>query len=116
MSGTESTGKRRLTPDQACALAQSHAQRGNVGEAKNILQKAIRASPNHARSVHEYGLLKFKLGRGEEALDLLRRAVTLAPGEALYHSNLGLAFQRLDRLYEAEAAYRRALALGGVCI
>ena len=104
MSGTESTGKHLLAPDQACALAQSHAQRGNVGEAEKILQKAIRAAPNHARSVHEYGLLKLDLGRGEEALDLFRRAVTLAPGEALYHSNLGMAFQRLNRLYEAEAA------------
>lgn len=111
VSGTESTRKHRLSPDQACALAQSQARRGNVGEAEKILQKAIRAAPDHARSVHEYGLLKFKLGRGEEALDLLRRAVTLAPGEAMYHTNLGVAFERLDRLYEAEAAYRRALEL-----
>ena len=91
-------------------LAVADAARAQ-GEAEKILQMVMRAAPNHARGLHEYGLLKFKQGQGEEALDLLRRAATLAPEEVLYHANLGVAFQRLDRLYEAEAAYRRALEL-----
>lgn len=111
MSRKKSIGTEPATPEQACAQARALIRRGKRGQAEKMLKHAIRSTPGHAASQHEYGALILDRGGAEEALGPLRRAAGLAPGEASYHASLGTALFQLDRLSEAEAAYRRALAI-----
>ncbi len=108
---SEGAKPQAMTSDEAFKLARRHQRHGKVEEAKRIYEKILRATPDHADSLHHLGLIDYDEGRNDQALTRLRRSVMLKPGKSSYHSNIGIVFQRLDLLYEAELVFRLVTTL-----
>ncbi len=66
-------------PMALLVLANSHAVRGDVQKAIEILAPLAHAQPNWAMAQLELGVALGRAGRGEEAVGALRRAVALKP-------------------------------------
>jgi len=114
MSGarkSDPTNGQVLGPNEAFQLARRHQRSGKIASARDIYQKILEATPEHAESLHFLGLIAHREGDNKKALQLLQRAAMLRPGNADFHTAIGLLYQRLNRIYDAENALRRASQL-----
>jgi len=102
---------RRLTLDEAIALANRLQQDGHLAPARQLYDGVLDVQPHHADALHFSGVLAHHEGRSDDAVALIERSLTLSPDRADYHSNLGIVLQSLGRTSEAIDAYRRAIAL-----
>ncbi|MDO8774117.1 MAG: tetratricopeptide repeat-containing glycosyltransferase family protein [Burkholderiaceae bacterium] len=87
-----------------------HLQRGNLGEAEQLIRKAI-ALKESAFFLGNLGILLKDSLRLAEAEAAYRRALEIKPDYAEAHNNLGILLNESKRLAAAEAAYRRALEI-----
>lgn len=85
-------------------------QRGNVDEARILLEEAVRLAPDEPICLMRLSELYSSTGRHEEALERAQHALELAPDSASTHSTLGYALRKVDPS-EAEKEFRAALAL-----
>jgi len=114
MSDTDKPAATRgqtLGPDEAFQLARRHHLGGNVKAARDLYQKILKATPDHADSLHQLGLIAHAEGDNQKALQMLRRAAQLQPEQVVHHTAIGLLYQRLNQIYDAENALRRAAQL-----
>ena len=86
--------------------------RGQVVDARNILNQALAAGQDGAPLRSLLGLVLHQLGDLTGCEGELRRAVELAPGDGAAQFALASICNRLGKDAEAEAATRRAIALG----
>jgi tetratricopeptide (TPR) repeat protein len=77
-------------------------RQGRVGDARNMLEQAVKAQPNSARARMELGRALLQQNRVEEALPHLQRAIELDGSSGAAHLLLGKTYQRLGRIAEAE--------------
>ena len=84
---------------------------GDRAGAEREYRAILKQTPDHARTLHFYGVLKHEGGEGKQAVELIGRAVRLDPENAMYHSNLGVALDRIGKREEAVSAYRKALEI-----
>lgn len=84
---------------------------GHLGDAVNLIGRAISYSPAQAIYHANLGVAFHRLGRDEEALACLMRSVALDPNSAENHFNLGEVFYTLGRNDEAMASCRKAMTL-----
>ena len=89
-------------------LAQS--RRGDLAAALASLQRAVTASPEHARAHYHIGNLLRKQNHWEGAVESYQRAAVLNPGHAQAHNNLGNVLHEMGRLEEAKASLKQAIA------
>lgn len=88
------------------------AERGvRLGEALELVRRAVALEPDNAAYVDSLGWAHFQLGDYEEAREHLERAAALEGEDATIHEHLGDAYRALGRLDEARDRYRRALEL-----
>ena len=101
-------------PDQPDALhflgVLRHTQ-GQVGEAVNLIQRALATVPNNASAWNNLGNVLLLAGQGEEAADAYDHAVTHGEGSDAVRAlnNLGVLHRKLGRLDSSELALRRAV-------
>ncbi|MET0101884.1 MAG: hypothetical protein ABW078_09165 [Sedimenticola sp.] len=115
LSGNESNAgpnpHARLTPEQHIAVAMQHADEGRLGEALDVLTRAIAESPDDPSLIGTRGSLLLAHGRAFDALVDLEKAVTLAPDSALLLINRSQAYRKFNRYQEAMVDLNKAVAL-----
>lgn len=82
---------------------------GQLQEAGNTYQAALKLQPDNAEVLHGLAHVMRELGAPGEALPLLQKAVILAPERADYFNDLGLLFQDRSDFTKAISFHKRAL-------
>ena len=104
-------GGKRLSLQEAMALAQRLEATGELDKAEQILRQVLRGQPEHVGALHLLSVVSHRLGQGELALQLIDQAIAQTPDNALFHSNKGEICRVLTHLDEAIASGERAVAL-----
>ncbi len=104
-------GGKRLSLQEAMALAQRLEATGELDKAEQILRQVLLGQPEHVGALHLLSVVSHRLGQGELALQLIDQAIAQTPDNALFHSNKGEICRVLARLDEAIASGERAVAL-----
>jgi tetratricopeptide (TPR) repeat protein len=86
-------------------------QAGRLHEAGPLCERALRADPRHADSLHLLGVIATRRGEYDTAIERIGRAITIDERQAPYHNSLGNVYQDLRRFDSAIASYRRAILL-----
>lgn len=87
-----------------------HAQ-GDIKQALDAYDQAIRLKSDFAISHNGRGALLKMADRCEEALDAFERAIAIDPAYADAHYHRGVVMQKLERYSEAVASFDRAIAV-----
>lgn len=85
-------------------------QRTNLDEALDMIDRAIRQSPDSGYIVDSMGWGLYRLGRFQEALPYMERAAELMPVDPIVNDHLGDVYWAVGRKLEAEFQWRRALS------
>ena len=85
--------------------------RGDVDEAMEHLQEAVRIDPNHAEAHSNLGVALARRGRSTEAIDHYREALRLDPRQTQAYSNLGNALLQQGQIREAIVEFEEGLAI-----
>ena len=83
------------SPDAHCDLGNAMRQRGQVNQAEECYNQALRLQPDHAKSLNNLASIKHEQGHAEEAIDLYRKAVEVS---SLGHLNGSLMLKELPML------------------
>ncbi len=91
--------------------ATHHHSAGRLAEAEQAYREALAIAPDHANTLHGYGVLAHQLGRADVAVGMIGRALKLGGGRAHYYINLGRALRDLGHREEARGAFQCAVIL-----
>jgi len=84
---------------------------GQLDDAAQLYDEALRIAPDHAGALHRLGLIRAGQGRLDDALKLLRRAVRRTPDAADARNDLGAVLKLLGRPKAAIVAFEAAIAV-----
>jgi protein O-GlcNAc transferase len=87
------------------------AQTQRIGEAADLLGRAVAANPDNATAHNNYGNVLKNLKRFEDALDSYERALRIKPDYADAYFNRGNILRELKRFEDALDSYERALRI-----
>lgn len=90
------------------------AGRGELQEALQLLGRAVRAAPGHAKAQENIGTILLNMDRAEEALPHLEKARELRPSHGPVLSKLSAAYQKAGKTAEADALRKKASALSPI--
>jgi predicted TPR repeat methyltransferase len=107
----EPSEPRKLTVDEAIALAIQLQKQHHLAEAEQLYAGVLDVAPEHPDALHYTGLLAHQQGRTDAAIDLIGQSLALSPDQADWHSNFGIVLQSDGRLGDAMAEYECAIAL-----
>mgnify|MGYP001187034937 FL=1 len=93
-----------------CLLGSILGRRGALNEALELLQRAVKVAPGHAKAQEDLGTVLLTLNRPEEAVIHLERARELSPAHPPLLSKLSAAKQKLGMNADADALRREAAA------
>jgi hypothetical protein len=93
------------------AMARLSAQSGQVAEAEQHYQRALRLDPRHADALVGYAHLKDRQGKLVEATQLYQQAAHARPREPSILNDLGLCFARRGMLSQSRGALEAAIRL-----
>jgi tetratricopeptide (TPR) repeat protein len=85
--------------------------RGEVDEAMEHLQEAVRIDPHHAEAHSNLGVALARRGRSTDAIDHYREALRLDPRQTQAYSNLGNALLQQGRIREAIVQFEEGLSI-----
>ena len=91
------------------SLAVRHYRSGEMDQAAAAFDRVLRATPEHAESLHYRGLIAAARGQFEESAALLRRAIEAAPEQAAIRSSLGRVLRHSGDFAAAVDASRSAV-------
>jgi tetratricopeptide (TPR) repeat protein len=80
-------------------------------EARDMIERAVRAEPQNASFLDSLGWVNYKLGKLKEAERYLSDAARRNPTSATIQEHLGDLFQKLGQQVKAVASWRKALSL-----
>lgn len=83
----------------------------NLGQALDMVQKAVSANPGSGAMVDSLGWAYFRMGDYRNAVDFLERAVTMEPADPDINDHLGDAYWMVGRQIEARFQWTRVLQL-----
>jgi tetratricopeptide (TPR) repeat protein len=82
----------------------------NLDEALEMIERAVKESPDSGYIVDSLGWGYYKLGQFEKAVPNLERAAELMPVDPIVNDHLGDVYWMVGRKTEAEFQWRRALS------
>ncbi|RLJ40844.1 tetratricopeptide repeat protein [Litoreibacter meonggei] len=85
-------------------------QRIKLDEALEMIQTAVKESPESGYITDSLGWIFYRLGRFEEAVAPMERAVELLPVDPIVNDHLGDVYWKVGREREAEFQWKRALS------
>ncbi|EPX76988.1 tetratricopeptide repeat protein [Litoreibacter arenae] len=85
-------------------------QRIKLDEALEMIQTAVKESPDSGYITDSLGWIFYRLGRFEEAVAPMERAVELLPVDPIVNDHLGDVYWMVGREREAEFQWKRALS------
>jgi tetratricopeptide (TPR) repeat protein len=97
--------------DVCCHAADAEWRAGNRGAAQTLVNRALRASPDHPGALVRGAEYLRARGENARALAQLRRAVARGADDAEVHCLLGDLWRERGEWLSARRAYRRALEL-----
>jgi hypothetical protein len=100
-----------LPIDQVLRIANEYEHGGRLEDAKDLLDRALAASPNHGAALHLAGIVAFRQGDAARSLELMERSLAFGIDTPLYLRNICEIYRALGRLDEALVTARRATAL-----
>ncbi len=103
--------RRNPTPDGYLTLGQVLRRTGQLVEAEEALQQAMKQRPKHAGTCFELGAVRSQQGQAPEAEALLRQCIALDPNHAEAHSELGMLEARRGNLEPAAQWLSQAVRL-----
>ncbi|MGD0061425.1 MAG: tetratricopeptide repeat protein [Verrucomicrobiia bacterium] len=92
-------------------LAKILIYQGNLAEARDHCEEALRINPDDADGHNDLGIALQGLGNVPEAVMHFERALEIDAQYAQAHNNLGLAFVQLGKVPEAIQHYEQALQI-----
>jgi tetratricopeptide (TPR) repeat protein len=92
-------------------LGQLLEDSGRTGDAVPYYEAALRAKPDHVRSLSNLGRILASAGALQRAVELLARAAELDPASAAVQQNLGALYGRLGRHEDAARHFTEAVRL-----
>jgi predicted TPR repeat methyltransferase len=98
-------------PDALIALAQQHAERGELADAETRYRDALAIAPDHLGALSLLGLLLVERGNADAAIDLLEHARDLAPSFPPIQLAIGSAYAAAGHDELAVAAMETAIKL-----
>ena len=81
-----------------------------MDEALEMIERAVKESPDSGYIVDSLGWGYYKLGQFEKAVPNLERAAELMPVDPIVNDHLGDVYWMVGRKTEAEFQWRRALS------
>ena len=84
---------------------------GKLDEAEKLLERALKAAPEHPDALHLMGVVSFRKKRVEQAVRLMEQSLARGGGRPHYYRNLCEAYRYVGRYDEALAAGNKALAM-----
>lgn len=97
--------------DTVLSYAESLHAQGNLSDAETLYREILATRPDHARAIHNLGVIALRMGHAAGAEQLLRRAIKLEPDMAEAYSNLGLVLAGSARPDLARACFAKAVDL-----
>lgn len=73
--------------------------------------RVLAVHPNHAKSLHELGVVVYQMGRRDRGVELIRQATRRDGRNPRYLLNLGNALKNQGELDDAIAAFRKAIVI-----
>ncbi len=92
-------------------LAISLDREGELEEAREHFEEALRLQPDWPEALYNYGVTLAKMGNFDEAIAVYRRALEIRPGYVEARYNLALAYDQLKDYDRAIREYRAAIRL-----
>ncbi len=86
-------------------------QRGDYGQAMDLLKKAIAADPGFPEAHHDLANTYMALGQWDDALKSFQDSIAINPHSADAHANMGNAFFNLGRFADSIDCYQRLISL-----
>jgi tetratricopeptide (TPR) repeat protein len=83
----------------------------NLKRALDMIQKAVKASPNDGYIIDSLGWAYYRLGRYADAVTQLEQAATLRPNDPEINDHLGDAYWRVGRKLEAHFQWNVAYSM-----
>ena len=105
------SAEKRVSIDEAVAIAVKLHQKGHFDEADTIYRQVLELNPNHPDVLHFLGVLLHQQGRSEQAIDLIRKAISINPNHPDFHNNLGNILKETGKPGDASKAYKACLKL-----
>lgn len=85
-------------------------------EAREMIERAVRAEPQNASFLDSFGWVYYKLGKLKEAERYLSDAARRNPTSATIQEHLGDLFKKLGQQEKALASWRKALSLSAEAV
>ena len=82
---------------------------GRLEEAEAAYRAMLVRTPDDARTIHNFGLLRAQRGSLDEGLSLIRRSIAIDPSMPLAYYHLGSVLAELGRSEEAVQAFSMAI-------
>lgn len=96
-------------PDALVAQARIAGRKGQIREARQALERALRLDPAHADAHHQLGIWFFRGRLHPDAAREFEKVVALRPTDARAYDFLALSLEALGDAEGAERAYRSGL-------
>jgi predicted O-linked N-acetylglucosamine transferase (SPINDLY family) len=107
-SATNSAPK---SADQWTQIGLKNHQAGQLTQANEAYQQALKENPNHPDALHLLGMVAHQIGDHTLAEELIGMALNINPVSPNYHCNLGTVLQAQRKYDEASAHFRQAIAI-----
>ena len=102
---TRAAGEQGLTPDVLSALGTANLALGRLGQAENLLRKAVKTDEAIPQTWNNLGVLLMERGEFAEASQVFQRAYALDNGQSdSIRDNLRLALAKIDNSGYSEEA------------
>lgn len=104
-------GSRRVTEQEALAIAGKLYGRHRYGQAVNVCNQMLKQKPTLADAHSILGVSLAAMGKLKEGIEAIKQAIKLKENTASYHSNLGEIYRQDGNHADAVIALNRALQL-----
>ncbi len=111
LSGLEGKGNAELSATADFIAGKFEFEHGNVAQARQYFESALRFQPNNSTILIYYAALLVRTGNAAQALPYSQRAVQVAPSSPDAYTMLGYAQFASDHTKDAIASWKRSLEL-----
>jgi protein O-GlcNAc transferase len=111
MAAQTSGDPRVANLENAIAQAIRLHRAGRLGEAQQLYEQVLRASPKHFDALYLLGLVNAATGNADRAIALIKSALELNPDSSMALYNLGVIFHGRKQIDEAIDCFRKAVQI-----
>ena len=111
LAGLEAKGNPELSATADFIAGKYELEHGNVAQARQYLENALRFQPDSSTILTYYAALLLRTGNSSQALPYAERAVRSAPQSADAYAVLGYSQFASDHTKDAVASFQRSLQL-----